>query len=60
MIINEFAVAACLTQPKTIRILAPPVENLSHDRALALAAWIVAIVNDRERFDRLLAEVEAT
>lgn len=40
--------------------LAPVPRILSEDDALLLAAWLVAIVGEHERFTRILAAVEAT
>ncbi len=38
----------------------PPVVPMSIDEALRMAAWIVAIVDDDERFDSVLAAVRST
>lgn len=56
--INEFAVGS---QGHDVVILVPPRGPISKDRALALAAWIVALSGvERSDFDALLDAVEST
>jgi hypothetical protein len=69
--LNRFGVCTRITraqaladppQPPDIVLLLPPARGqiIQADVALTLAAWIVAIVGDRERFDEILKAVEAT
>ena len=55
---NEFAVAG--TVGDVVTILVPPRGPISKDRALALAAWLVAVTGERERFNAILDAVEST
>lgn len=56
--VNKFLVAA--NGQDSVMMLKPPAacQPLSKDEALIHAAWIVALVNDRARFDEILAAVE--
>jgi len=41
-------------------IMNPPTTIITADEALNLAATLVALVGDRERFDRVLKAIEST
>lgn len=53
--LNEFMVGV---QAGEVVILIPPVYPMSTDRALALAAWLVAVTGGRERLNAVLDAVE--
>jgi hypothetical protein len=48
------------SQGERIVIMLPPRGPIEKDDALTLAAWIVAIVGDEERFREILSAVEGT
>lgn len=55
---NKFFVGAT---SNGIRLMRPPTGELSHDDALNLAAWLVAVADPGgERFAEVLAAVEST
>jgi hypothetical protein len=55
--VNVFVVCAMGTG---IVIQNPPRTIITADEALNLAAWLVALVADRERFDNVLKAIENT
>jgi hypothetical protein len=56
--INEFGVGSTGTE---LVILVPPKGSISPERAMALAAWLVALAGgDRDEFEALLDAVEST
>jgi len=57
---NRFLVIGLANERIGIQGLPEMRPLLTHDDALALAAWLVAMVGDRERFARVLAAIERT
>lgn len=54
-VLNEFAVSS---QADFIRVILPPVIPISRDRALVLAAWIVALADRDGKFVEILKAVQ--
>ncbi len=47
-------------QGDKIVFIMPPLKPMPHAKALRLAAWIVAIVGDKQRFDEVFDAVKNT
>ena len=54
---NKYGVSS---RGNTIGLLFPPRGEMSKDEALTLAAWLVALACDEERFKEILTAVENT
>lgn len=58
---NRFLVGGLQTASgQRLRVMALFNQPLSHDDALNLAAWLVALTGEREKFLTLLDAIEAT
>jgi hypothetical protein len=52
---NRFLVGGSADGHRIVIVGLPSLRpHLTHEHALTLAAWLVAMVGDRERFDRIL------
>lgn len=57
---NRFLVGALAGSMVMIQGLPTLRPRLTHDQALNLAAWLVAVVGDHGRFEKILDAVERT